>query len=156
MKNNFIKGTLILIIGGFITKILGMIIKIIMTRNIGEEGISLYMLTLPTYNLFITLVSSGMQISTTKLISENKIRKNKILSTSLIITITISFILSFILLISSKYIIILLHNEKLYYPILSISLSLPFIGISSIIKGYFLGINKMHVQVISNFSLTKN
>ncbi|MBQ3475468.1 MAG: oligosaccharide flippase family protein [Bacilli bacterium] len=151
MKNNFIKGTLILIIGGFITKILGMIIKIIMTRNIGEEGISLYMLTLPTYNLFITLVSSGMQISTTKLISENKIRKNKILSTSLIITITISFILSFILLISSKYIIILLHNEKLYYPILSISLSLPFIGISSIIKGYFLGINKMHVQVISNF-----
>ena len=112
MKNNFIKGTLILIIGGFITKILGMIIKIIMTRNIGEEGISLYMLTLPTYNLFITLVSSGMQISTTKLISENKIRKNKILSTSLIITITISFILSFILLISSKYIIILLHNEK--------------------------------------------
>lgn len=151
MKNSFIKGTLILIIGGFITKILGMIIKIIMTRSIGEEAISLYMLTLPTYNLFITLVTSGMQISTSKLIAENKISKSKILSTSLVITLGISLILIIILLFSSKYITILLHNNELYYPILSIILSLPFIGISSIIRGYFLGNNKMHVQVISNF-----
>ena len=40
MKNKFIKSTIILIIGGLITKVLGMIIKIVLTRTIGTEGIS--------------------------------------------------------------------------------------------------------------------
>ena len=38
-KNKFIKSTLILILGGFITKILGMLIKIVITRALGTEGI---------------------------------------------------------------------------------------------------------------------
>ena len=151
MKNKFIKSTMILIVGGFITKILGMIIKIIMTRNISEYGVSLYTLTLPTYNLFITIVTSGMQIATSKLVSENKYRKKDIIMTSIIITIIISIISVVLILLFSKSISSILHNNDLYYPILSIILSLPFIGISSVIRGYFFGINKMHVHVISNF-----
>ena len=38
MKNKFINYTLILIIGGFFTKALGMAIKIVLTRLIGTEG----------------------------------------------------------------------------------------------------------------------
>ena len=38
MKNKFIKSTIILIIGGLITKVLGMIIKIVLTRTIGLKG----------------------------------------------------------------------------------------------------------------------
>ena len=41
-KNKFIKSTLILVVGGFLTKILGMIIKIVITRIIGTKGIGLY------------------------------------------------------------------------------------------------------------------
>lgn len=151
MKNKFIKNTLILIIGGFITKILGMIIKIIMTRNISDYALSLYMFSIPSYNLFITLVNAGMQISISKLISENKIEKRKIMSTAITISLAISFILVLLILFFSKYIVLLMHNKDLYYPILSTILSLPLIGITSVIKGYFLGQNKMHVQVISNF-----
>lgn len=151
MKNKFIKNTLILIIGGFITKILGMIIKIIMTRNISEEAIGLYMLVLPTYNLFITLVSGGMQISISKLISENKINKRKIMSTALTISFILGIVLVLLIIVLSKPISLILHNEKLYIPILSMILSIPFIGISSVLKGYLFGQNKMHAQVISNF-----
>ena len=151
MKNKFIKNTMILILGGFLTKILGMIIKIIMTRSISQNAISMYMLTIPSYNLFITLVNGGFQIAVSKLISENRCNKKEILSTSLIISFFISFTLIFVIILLSKYIPILLHNEDLYYPILSTILSLPFIGISSILKGYFFGKNMMHVQVISNF-----
>ena len=43
MKNSkFIQSTIVLIIGGLITKILGMVIKIVTTRLIGTEGIGLY------------------------------------------------------------------------------------------------------------------
>ena len=48
MKEKFIKSTITLILGGFITKILGLFIKIITTRVIVLEGISLYSLILPT------------------------------------------------------------------------------------------------------------
>ena len=51
MKNNFIKSTIILILGGLIAKILGMIIKIALTRAISTEGIGIYSLILPTFNL---------------------------------------------------------------------------------------------------------
>ena len=151
MKNKFIKSTLILVIGGFITKVLGMIIKIIMTRNISVNAIGNYMLVLPSYNLFITLVTAGLQISISKLIAENKYSKRKIITTSLFISFIISFFLIIIILIVSKPIALLLHNKNLYYPILASILSLPFIGISNVLKGYFFGQNKMHVQVISNF-----
>ena len=73
MKNKFIKNTLILIIGGFMTKLLSMLIKIIMTRNISSNAIGLYMMILPTYNLFITIISGGLEVSISKLVSENKI-----------------------------------------------------------------------------------
>ena len=53
--SKFIKSTLILLVGGFLTKVLGMLIKIITTRIIGTETLGLYMLIMPTFNLFITL-----------------------------------------------------------------------------------------------------
>lgn len=150
MKNKFIKNTFLLIIGGFITKVLGMFIKIIMTRNISTYSMSLYTLTMPTYNLFITIVTLSLTISISKLVSENEIKREKIMSSSLFISIIISIITILILIIFIKPITMLLHNNNLYYPLLSIILSLPFISISTCIRGYFFGTNKMFVQVISN------
>ena len=63
MKGKFIQSTLILLIGGFLTKLLGMIIKIIMSRLIGTEGLGLYMMILPTFSLFIGLSQFGMPIA---------------------------------------------------------------------------------------------
>ena len=44
MKEKFIKSAIILLIGGAITKLLGMIIKMTQTRLIGVEGIGIYSL----------------------------------------------------------------------------------------------------------------
>ena len=63
MKNKFIKSTLILILGGLVTKLLGFVIKIVYTRIIGQEGISLFMLVMPTYSLFITIAQLGLPIA---------------------------------------------------------------------------------------------
>ena len=42
-------------IAGFITKILGFINRIVMARILGEEGVGLYMMAVPTFILAITL-----------------------------------------------------------------------------------------------------
>ena len=57
MKEKFIKSTIILIIGGLLTKVLGMLIRIVTTRVVGVTGIGLYMLVMPTYSLFITIAT---------------------------------------------------------------------------------------------------
>lgn len=151
IKNKFIKSTLILLIGGFITKILAMIIKIIMTRIIGTDGISIYMVIVPTFNLFIVLAQMGFPISISKLVSEDKMDNKKLIISSLYLSMFISFILIIIILLSSSTICKFLHNSNLYYPILSIGVTLPFISISSIIRSYFFGKENMFPHVISNF-----
>lgn len=152
VKNKFILSTLILLIGGFITKILGMIIKIIMTRMIGTKGISLYMLIMPTFNLFIVLAQMGFPIAISKIVSEDKTENKKLIISSMYLSIFISIILMISIIFLDKTICKFLHNTDLYYPILAIGFTLPFISISCIIRGYFFGKEKMWPHVISNFT----
>ena len=102
MKNKFIKSTIILIIGGLITKILGMVIKVVLTRTIGTEGISEYMLILPTFNLFITLCNLGVPIAITKLVSEKKKSSKKIVIPTTILILLYDLFLIFLILVSAK------------------------------------------------------
>lgn len=151
MKNKFIKSTIILILGGLVTKVLGMVIKIVLTRTIGTEGISKYMLVLPTFNLFITLCNLGAPTAITKMVSERKRSSKKIIipTTTIILLYNILLIIILILIspILAKY---LLHSKDLYYPLISIGVTLPFIAVSSIIKGYFFGKEKVFPCTLSN------
>ena len=150
MKNKFIKSTIILIIGGGITKLLAMVIKIFLTRAIGDSGIGLYMLILPTFNLFITLCSLSLSTSISKLISERR-KSKKIVLSIVPISLIYNFILMFLLIIFAPFISnTLLKNSLTYYPIMAIGFTLPFICISGILKGYFYGNENMVPFVISN------
>ncbi len=152
MKNNtFIKSTIILIIGGIITKVLGFIIRIIWTRIVGTEIISLYSLVMPTYSLLLTIASLALPTAISKLIAEEKSNNIKIIWTSTILILSINFIVVLIMLFSAKSIAInLLHEERCYYLLLAMTATFPIISISSIIKGYFYGKQKMIPTVIAN------
>lgn len=149
-KSKFIKSTIILLIGGFITKILGMLIKIITTRVIGTEMIGLYMLLMPTFNLFITLAQMGFPVAVSKIVSEDKSENKKIVFSTIFISVLITFFLMIIVILLAPIICKFLHNDKLYYPIMSIGFTLPFISLSGIIRGYFFGKEKMLPHVVSN------
>ena len=151
MKNNFIKSTIILILGGFFSKVLGMIIKIILTRTISVKGIGIYSMILPTFNLFITLCSLGMPIAISKLVSEKKRRSKRIVLSIIPIALLFNLFLIFIIFIIAPFLSnYLLHNPILYYPIVCIGFTLPFICISSILKGYFFGKEKMFPTTLSS------
>lgn len=151
MKEKFIKSTIILLIGGLLTKILGMIIKIIMSRLIGTEGLGIYMLILPTFSLFIGISQFGMPVAVSKLVAEDNKNNKKIFSSVLPIIIIVNIILIIIIIIiaptlANKF----LHNSDTYYGLLAISLVIPFTSISSICRSYFFGREKMLPHVISN------
>lgn len=150
-KNIFIKSTLILILGGIITKILGFIIRIIYTRIVGPEVLGLYSLVMPTYSLLITIATLALPTTISKLIAEKKHNNLKIISTSTILILLINFIVVIIMLLISKFIAIkLLHEERCYLLLISMSLTFPIISISCIVKGYFYGKQNMIPNVVSN------
>lgn len=150
-KNKFITSTLILMLGGFITRILGFVIKVIYTRIIGNEGVSLYAIIMPTYSLLITIASLSLPIAISKMVAEKKYRSSKIIFSSTFIILFLNIILMTVMFLSSHFIAdVLLKNPDTYYLLIAMTLTLPFVSISSILKGYFFGRQKMVPNTVSN------
>lgn len=151
MKEKFMKSVTILLIGGLLTKLLGMLIKIIMSRLIGTEGLGLYMMVLPTFSLFIGIGQFGLPTALSKLVAEK--RKNNIrLFFSILPIAAFVNILLIITIITIAPILStqLLHDPRCYLPILAIAVVIPFTSLSSICRSYFFGKEKMTPHVISN------
>lgn len=150
-QNKFITSTLILMLGGAVTRLLGFIIKILYTRIIGETGVSLYAIVMPTYSLLITIASLSLPIAISKMIAEQKFKSSKILCSASFIILFLNIGLIAIMLLSSRFIATtLLQNKDCYYLLIAMTCTLPFISISSILKGYFFGKQRMIPNTISN------
>ena len=149
MKDTFFKSTIILLIGGLLTKILGMIIKVIMTRCVGVDGISLYMLVFPTFSLFMTISQLGLPTAISKIISEDTHNNKNIILSIIPISIVFNIILILLLIIISPLLSNILNDQRTLFPILSIGIVLPFDSLSSILRGYFFGKQKMFPHILS-------
>ena len=112
-KESFIKSTIILIIGGFLTKVLGMIIKIVMSRLMGSEGIGLYMLVLPTFSLLIGVCQFGIPTALSKLIAEDSKNNKRLLFSLLPISLIINvLIISLVIILAPTLAFNFLHEER--------------------------------------------
>lgn len=149
-KQTVAQGTLILIVAGLITKILGMINRVVVTRLLGEDGIGIYMLISPTLMLLTTFASIGLPVAIPTLISRANKRQKKVLSVSLIIAMVSSLIISIILFFIAKPLAVyLLKDERTYLPLISIGPLLFFVALSTILKAYFQGEQNMFPSAIS-------
>lgn len=153
MKEKFIKSTIVLIIGGIITKILGMLNKVIMARYLGTEGLGIYMMILPSFILFLNISSFGFPVAVSKLVSEDDRNNKKLIFTSIIFVLFINFLLMIFILFIAKYLSFnLLHEKRSYYATMAISLVIPFASISGILRSYFFGRERMGPHVISHIT----
>ena len=152
MKNNkFLKSTLILVVGAMLTKLLGFIIKIIFTRTVNQDAINLYSIIMPTYSLLITVAQLGLPIAISSVIAQSKNNSKKVLFSIIPASLIINILIIMLVFTLAPYISNnLLNNQDAYYPIISIAFILPFISLSSIIRGYFFGKQKMLPHTISN------
>ena len=151
MKEKFIKSSIILIIGGAITKLLGMVNKIFMMRLLPVSGINLYTLVLPTYSLFVSLATFGFPTAVSKMVAESDKNNKRLLLSTVLASIFINLCLVLFIIFTAKYLTHnLLREDKLYYAVLSIALVIPFSSISSILRSYFFGKMKLFPHVFSN------
>lgn len=153
-KDNFFKESLILTISNLATGILGFFFSIILSKELGPEGMGLYGLVMPIYNLFICLICGGMVTAISKVsavyFSKKDYRNlNKTIKTTitfdLILGVTIASLFFLLAPYISKYII---KDTRTLYSLKIIAPALIFVALSSILKGYFYGISKVKVPAI--------
>ena len=151
MKNKFIKSTLILVIGGFFTKVLGMTIKIVLTRLIGTEGIGLYSMIMPTFLLLNSIAQLGLPTALNVLIASDKYNTKNLVFTAILISLSIDIMIMLFLIVSSTFLSNnLLNDARLSLGLLSIGFVLPFITISNCLRSYFFAKQRMYPHVITN------
>ncbi|MFC3039167.1 stage V sporulation protein B [Virgibacillus xinjiangensis] len=154
-KQTFLQGALILIAAGMITRFLGFINRIVVARLMGEEGIGLYMMALPTLFLVITLTQFGLPVAISKRVAEaeavnDRIKVKKILLVSLMITSISSIFFTVSLILAAPFVASnLLTDQRTMYPLLAISPIVPIVAISSVLRGYFQGKQNMKPQSYS-------
>ncbi|WP_026585339.1 stage V sporulation protein B [Bacillus sp. J33] len=147
--SKFLKGTIILLAAGLVTRVLGFINRIVIARFIGEEGVGLYMMAFPTMILVVTITQLGLPVAISKNVAEAEARGDtakikKILVVSLATTISLSVIFTPALILLAPFLSETLFTDKrTLWPLMAIAPIVPIIAISSVIRGYFQGRQNM-------------
>ncbi|MBY0154367.1 stage V sporulation protein B [Cytobacillus oceanisediminis] len=147
--SKFLKGTMILLAAGLVTRVLGFINRIVIARFIGEEGVGLYMMAFPTMILVVTITQLGLPVAISKNVAEAEAKGDtakikKILVVSLATTISLSIVFTPALILLAPLLSdTLFTDERTQLPLMAIAPIVPIIAISSVIRGYFQGRQNM-------------
>ena len=153
-KDNFVKNSFILCVSNSTMGVLRFIFSVILSKRLGAEGMGLYSLIMPIFDIFCSLVCGGLIAALSKecaVYFEKKQYNNlhNLVSAAtkfdfiwaLLIGIFIFFVSPFL----CNHII---KDSRAVYSIQVISPALIFIGLSSILKGYFYGIAKVTLPAV--------
>lgn len=153
-KDNFYKNTFILTLSNIATGIFSFIFSVTLSRSLGAEGMGLYNLVMPVYNLFICIMSAGMLAAISKISAiyhDSKDYGNlyRTIKTTIIFNLVWSLIITFIVFISNDFISSsLLKDSRTALALKIICPAMVFITLSNILKGYFYGVSKVMIPAI--------
>jgi stage V sporulation protein B len=155
-KQSFIKGTLILLVAGLITRILGFVPRIALPRLIGAEGIGLYQLGWPFLSVILTIVTGGIPLAVSKLVAQaeaegDERRSSYIRRTALLLATGLSVLFAAICFAAAPWITThLLTDSRVYYTFVCMTPIIPIIAISAVLRGYFQGKRNMTPSATSS------
>ncbi|GER72159.1 stage V sporulation protein B [Weizmannia acidilactici] len=153
--SKFLRGTIILLAAGFVTRVLGFINRVVIARSLGETGVGLHQMAFPTLMLVITVTQLGLPVAISKCIAEadavgDKVKIKKILVISLTVTISLSAIFTPGLIFLAPFLAEKLFTDaRVYYPLVAITPIIPIVAISVVLRGYFQGKQNMKPFAIS-------
>ena len=156
MADRFVKGTLILTAAGLMVKILASVNRIFLSRLLGGEGIGLYQLAYPLYNLLVGIVAAGIPAAMSLIVARYAAQKEWG-SVRRVVTVSFPFLVFLGLAVSlAAYGLIpclfsagLIKDERAFVPMLfcvpALFLTVPLAGL----RGYFQGFQEMRPTALS-------
>ncbi len=155
-QNPVIKGTLILIITGVITRIIGFYNRIFLSDLIGATELGIYQLIFPIYLLIFSVTICGNELALTKLVSEFYNHKNKqiirqFFHVCFIISLGSGLFFSFALYYNAYWISrYILKVPECFKCLQILSFGIPGMAMKGSIHGYFLGKKNSWVHGMSD------
>ncbi len=127
-----------------ITRALGFLFRIYLSRALSVEELGLYQVALSVFMVLLTVVSSGLPVVISKMTAKyhaekDKTSEGKLVSTSLIISLIASLVLILIVLIFKSVFIGLFADERCFTILLILLPAVLFAGVYSVFRGAMWG-----------------
>lgn len=139
-----------------LTRLLGFLYKIYLSRIMSTMELGIYNLTLSVYMVLITLVGSSIPLTISKITSTNRANKKEFstaysVTASLILSIGLAILTCIILLLCKPLLIMILGDSLGFEILLSLLPSILFTALYSQIRGYLWGLENYFAVSLVEF-----
>ena len=153
-KKVFLSGVLLLTLSTLLVKLIGLIYKIPMLSYLGSEGMGYFNSAYEIYALFCVISTAGLPVALSVLISGAIARGERgsvrrIYRSALTVFWIIGALGSVLMLLLADRFCGWIQSEGAYFSILAIAPTLLFVCLSSALRGYFQGYQRMLPTAIS-------
>lgn len=150
-----LKGTLILTLSGFLTKIIGFLYRIFLSQTIGSAGMGIYQLIFPIHTLCFALTVGGIQTAISRLVAAKSAKKDESGAREIFLLATsfatlLSILVTFVLYRYADWFAVHILLEPQCTSLLKISsLSIPMGTFHSCVNGYYFARKKALLPALS-------
>jgi len=157
-KQSLLHGALILMLAGFINRLLGFVLRVILVRIVGDEGLGLFQMIYPFFMTLLLISTAGFPISISKLIPEHLSKDDvyspvKLLKITLITVTILGSTMALLLNLSAGYISTHIFSDpRTHLLFIAISPALIISPLAASFRGFFQGFNTMVPTAISQIT----
>lgn len=153
-NNNYLLQGSVLAIAGLISRVIGLIYKIPLTRIIGDEGMSYYSSAYEIYNLALLVSTYSIPVAISKLISaKDRAREyrnsERIVKASFVISGSLGLLITALVFAFARQIAELWETPSMEMPLKALAPTLFVFSIMSVIRGFFQGKRNMIPTAVS-------
>ncbi len=143
----FVKNTVVLVATSLVLRSIGIFFRVWLSEKIGSEGMGLYQLIFSVYTFAATFATSGVSTAVTRLVADNEHKGEaavkRIMRVATAVTLVAAMLSVAAVYLGARPIAVGLLKDSRAIPALKIlSISLPFMGLSSCYRGYFIARRK--------------
>ena len=153
LKNQIIKGTLVLTIASLLSRALGFLYRIFLSNLIGAKGMGIFQLIFPVLGFCVALCCGGIQIAVSRFVAESKSNSGRymILISSIIMSMVLSVTTGiFLYYFASPICLHIIKSKDCTELIKYAAFTIPLTTFHSCISGYYLGLKKTFVPAASS------
>ena len=153
-SKNLVKGTLVLIAGNIVVKIIGALFKLPLANIISADGMGLYNASFIVYDFFLVIATSGFSLAISKMVSKccakgDEAQALKIFSVSRRLFFFIGSLCAAVMFLGSRLFSGMIGNSRSVYCIMLLSPAVVFVSLMCAYRGYYQGTNDMIPTTIS-------
>lgn len=153
-NNNFLLQGSILAIAGLITRFIGMVYRIPLTRIVGSEGMTYYNTAYEIYNMALLVSTYSIPVAVSKLVSAKDsagqyINSSKIFRVGMLISGSIGFVVSALLFIFAVPLATAMKWPSAAIPLKVLAPTIFVFSVMGIIRGFFQGKKTMVPTAVS-------